>query len=157
MTYRATRRLALLAARSCSVSKQQVGYRYLRSLLALAHPTAQTFTKQVSEKLVQQAIQRLVAGRTVLVIAHRLSTVQAADQIVVMSSGDWWRGQGLFAASAAAGPQHTQDTNNHKHTHPHTRPHRRAWHARAAAVPGRHLQRAHEQPGHDHRQLGVIW
>lgn len=41
----------------------------------------------VSEKLVQGAVQRLVAGRTVLVIAHRLSTVQSADQIVVMQSG----------------------------------------------------------------------
>lgn len=41
----------------------------------------------VSEKLVQEAVQRLVAGRTVLVIAHRLSTVQAADQIVVMAGG----------------------------------------------------------------------
>lgn len=30
----------------------------------------------VSEKLVQQAVQRLVSGRTVVVIAHRLSTVQ---------------------------------------------------------------------------------
>jgi ABC-type transport system involved in Fe-S cluster assembly fused permease/ATPase subunit len=35
----------------------------------------------VSEKLVQGAVQRLVAGRTVLVIAHRLSTVQRADQV----------------------------------------------------------------------------
>ncbi|EFJ41513.1 hypothetical protein VOLCADRAFT_107667 [Volvox carteri f. nagariensis] len=41
----------------------------------------------VSERLVQQAINRLVAGRTVLVIAHRLATVQAADQIVVMRNG----------------------------------------------------------------------
>jgi ABC-type multidrug transport system fused ATPase/permease subunit len=41
----------------------------------------------VSETLVQQAVQRLVEGRTVLVIAHRLSTVQSADQIVVMKSG----------------------------------------------------------------------
>lgn len=32
----------------------------------------------VSEKLVQQAIEKLVAGRTVLVIAHRLSTVQVS-------------------------------------------------------------------------------
>ena len=36
----------------------------------------------VSEKLVQQAVARLVTGRTVLCIAHRLSTVQNADQIV---------------------------------------------------------------------------
>ena len=36
-----------------------------------------------SERLVQQAVENLVAGRTVLVIAHRLSTVQvwAADCI----------------------------------------------------------------------------
>lgn len=41
----------------------------------------------VSEKLVQQALKRLVRGRTVLVIAHRLSTVQNADNIVVMVNG----------------------------------------------------------------------
>lgn len=40
-----------------------------------------------SERLVQKAIDTLVEGRTVLVIAHRLSTVQAADQIVVMEEG----------------------------------------------------------------------
>ena len=41
----------------------------------------------MSERLVQEAIDRLVVGRTVLVIAHRLSTVQAADQIVVLAKG----------------------------------------------------------------------
>lgn len=41
----------------------------------------------VSEQLVQGAIQRLVTGRTVLVVAHRLSTVQSAHQIVVMKAG----------------------------------------------------------------------
>jgi ATP-binding cassette subfamily B (MDR/TAP) protein 10 len=40
-----------------------------------------------SERLVQQAIENLVANRTVLIIAHRLSTVQAADQILVMDDG----------------------------------------------------------------------
>ncbi|WP_141780391.1 ABC transporter ATP-binding protein [Nocardioides albertanoniae] len=40
-----------------------------------------------SEALVQRALSRLVAGRTLLVIAHRLSTVTAADQIVVLESG----------------------------------------------------------------------
>lgn len=34
-----------------------------------------------SERLVQQAIETLVAGRTVLVVAHRLSTVQVVDGI----------------------------------------------------------------------------
>jgi len=40
-----------------------------------------------SERLVQEALQRLMKGRTTLVIAHRLSTVQHADRIVVMHQG----------------------------------------------------------------------
>ncbi len=40
-----------------------------------------------SERLVQQAIDRLMAERTVLVIAHRLATVRDADEIVVLDAG----------------------------------------------------------------------
>jgi subfamily B ATP-binding cassette protein MsbA len=40
-----------------------------------------------SERLVQQAIDRLMAERTVLVIAHRLATVRDADAIVVLDAG----------------------------------------------------------------------
>ncbi len=40
-----------------------------------------------SERAVQEALQRLMQRRTTLVIAHRLSTVQHADRIVVMESG----------------------------------------------------------------------
>jgi ATP-binding cassette, subfamily B, bacterial MsbA len=40
-----------------------------------------------SERLVQAAIDRLMADRTVLVIAHRLSTVRKADRIAVMQAG----------------------------------------------------------------------
>ncbi len=40
-----------------------------------------------SEILVQQAIDRLMSGRTSIVIAHRLSTVQHADRILVLDSG----------------------------------------------------------------------
>ena len=40
-----------------------------------------------SEKLVQEALDRLMEGRTAFVIAHRLSTVQNAHQIVVLNQG----------------------------------------------------------------------
>ena len=40
-----------------------------------------------SEALVQEALDRLMRGRTTLVIAHRLSTVKNADRIVVLESG----------------------------------------------------------------------
>jgi ATP-binding cassette, subfamily B, bacterial MsbA len=40
-----------------------------------------------SERLVQEALQRLMADRTTLIIAHRLSTIEHADRIVVMAAG----------------------------------------------------------------------
>jgi subfamily B ATP-binding cassette protein MsbA len=40
-----------------------------------------------SERLIQNALSRLMRARTVLVIAHRLSTVEHADQIVVLDDG----------------------------------------------------------------------
>jgi ABC-type multidrug transport system fused ATPase/permease subunit len=41
-----------------------------------------------SEKLVQEALAILMQGRTALVIAHRLSTVQHADEIIVLRGGE---------------------------------------------------------------------
>ena len=41
----------------------------------------------ISESLIQEAIEPLLKGRTSLVIAHRLSTVMAADQILVVNNG----------------------------------------------------------------------
>ena len=40
-----------------------------------------------TELLVQQALHKLLAGRTSLVIAHRLSTIRAADEVLVLDAG----------------------------------------------------------------------
>ena len=55
-----------------------------------------------SERLVQDALQRLMQGRTTLVIAHRLSTIEHADRVVVMERGRIAE-QGTHAALVAAG------------------------------------------------------
>jgi subfamily B ATP-binding cassette protein MsbA len=41
----------------------------------------------VSERLVQESLERLMVGRTVVIIAHRLSTVEGADRVVVIEEG----------------------------------------------------------------------
>ncbi|RDI53091.1 ABC transporter ATP-binding protein [Nocardia mexicana] len=62
-----------------------------RALLAdapvLVLDEATAFADPESEAAVQDALSRLVAGRTLLVIAHRLHTVRGADRIVVLSRG----------------------------------------------------------------------
>jgi len=54
-------------------------------ILLLDEATSALDTK--SEQIVHSALERLSKGRTTLVIAHRLSTVRAADKIVVMDRG----------------------------------------------------------------------
>jgi len=54
-----------------------------------------------SEQLVQQALERLMDGRTTLVIAHRLATVRAAGRIIVMDDGRIVE-QGTHASLVAA-------------------------------------------------------
>jgi ABC-type multidrug transport system fused ATPase/permease subunit len=40
-----------------------------------------------SERLIEDALERLLVGRTTLIIAHRLSTVRRADRLVVLDHG----------------------------------------------------------------------
>ncbi len=54
-------------------------------LLMLDEATASVDSE--SERLIQEGVQRLLQGRTALVIAHRLSTVRDADRIVVIRQG----------------------------------------------------------------------
>ncbi|HEX8797433.1 MAG TPA: ABC transporter ATP-binding protein, partial [Terriglobales bacterium] len=54
-------------------------------ILLLDEPTAALDSE--SEKLVIEALERLMQGRTVITIAHRLTTIRDADQIIVISGG----------------------------------------------------------------------
>src|SRR5690606_18777157 len=73
-------------------------------ILILDEATAALDTE--SERLVQAALDRLIPDRTTLVIAHRLSTVEHADQVLVLDGGrlveqgrhaDLLAGGGLYA------------------------------------------------------------
>ena len=59
----------------------------LRNTPVLLLDEATSALDSQSEKVVQDALDRLAGGRTTLVIAHRLSTVRNADRIVVMDQG----------------------------------------------------------------------
>ena len=54
-------------------------------ILLLDEPTSALDTQ--SESIVQEALERFMRGRTVLVVAHRLSTIKNVDEIVVLNAG----------------------------------------------------------------------
>ncbi len=73
-----------------SVGQRQI-VSFARALLAdpgvLILDEATSSVDTTSEKIIQRAMDTLMAGRTSFVIAHRLSTIINADQIVVLDNG----------------------------------------------------------------------
>ena len=55
-------------------------------ILVLDEATANIDTE--TELLIQEALQRLTAGRTSIIIAHRLQTIQEADRVMVLDQGE---------------------------------------------------------------------
>ena len=54
---------------------------------------ATAFAEPENEYQIQKAFESLTRGKTVLMVAHRLSTIQNADRILVLSEGDVYKRQ----------------------------------------------------------------
>ena len=58
---------------------------YNPAILVLDEATANIDTE--TESMITQALEKLMEGRTTIMVAHRLSTIQHADKIIVMHKG----------------------------------------------------------------------
>lgn len=59
----------------------------LKNPMILLLDEATSALDSVSENLVQEALRKMMVGRTCVVVAHRLSTIQKADNIAVIKNG----------------------------------------------------------------------
>jgi ATP-binding cassette subfamily B protein len=71
-------------------------------ILILDEPTSSVDTE--TEALIMEGLEHLMAGRTTFIIAHRLSTVRKADQIVVLRGGEIAEQGNFFELLRAHGP-----------------------------------------------------
>ena len=80
---------------------------FLKNPSILILDEATSALDNATEMQIQSALERLAAGRTCIVVAHRLSTVRNADEIIVMTK-DGVTERGTHAALMAAGGMYAE-------------------------------------------------